>query len=247
MKRQRQIISRIPLRGMSAAQWGVAIQSELLRIWGHALSATERETLQFSQAGFLVLDRVPATALRKLDPIILQQAETLGWRITLAELVRFRMSEWEQAAQGPDLFRRLGVAMAKATRIMQRQELPPITDPDHWLAKRQATEELKLIFGRIRGVFATRRTLPAHEAREEALRLFLSIVSESTSSFPHLAANQDRWSQFFQANPDALRPAALGDRITPAALYDQFLSWATGLQPDALRQIISRLKPRRCV
>jgi len=39
-------------------------------------------------------------ALRVLDEIIIRQAVTLGWRITLSQLVQRRRSEWEIKAGG---------------------------------------------------------------------------------------------------------------------------------------------------
>ena len=238
----RQIISRIPHRGMTPEEWGAVIGNELVKIWTDAMSPAEREmwTLAHDAQGQLVPDRVPAALFRKLDLIILHQAETLGWRLTLSELVRFRMSEWDHAANGPDLFRRLGSAMARFARIVQRKELPPIEDPDAWQVKRETVEELRLILGRMRVNLAVRRTEPT---RDEVLSLFSTSISDSPGSFPNLAANLDRWQRFFEENR-VLRPILLGDRAGPAALYDQFLAWSTGWEPESLRQAISKLNPK---
>jgi len=98
--KQRQIISRIPHRGMSGEQWGFVIENELVKIWLEVMSPAERETVKSPGIG------LGRPLLRKLDEIILRQAETLGWRITTSELVRYRMSEWDQAENGPEYFQK---------------------------------------------------------------------------------------------------------------------------------------------
>jgi hypothetical protein len=243
MEPRRQIISHIPQRGMSAEEWGLVTQTELLKMWMNALSAADREKLELArdEQGLLVLDRIPARLFVKLDEIILQQAETLGWRIELSELIRFRKSEWDKDPDGPEKHLRLGKANARSARIMQRRELPPIDDPDQWLVKQETVQELRLVLQRMRATFALSRRAPT---RDEVRTLFSGIITDSPQTSPHLATNLDRWLKFFEENPDLLRPVALGDRAKPAALYDEFLSWSTGWEPESLRQAISNLKTK---
>jgi hypothetical protein len=232
MPRQPQIISRIPQKGMSGEKWGLVVENELVKIWLSMMSSAERET--FGQRGIAGLGR---SAFTKLDNIILRQAETLGWRIGLSELVRFRFSEWDLDPKSPEMHRKYGLAVARSARIMQRKELPPIQDPDQWLVKQETVEELRVLLQNMRAKFAIERKKSTPET------LFSAAVTESPGSFPHLAANLERWQKFFEKNPHTLRPMTVGDRAKPGALYDEFMAWSTGWEPDSVRQAISRLKP----
>jgi hypothetical protein len=233
MKSQRQIISRIPQRGMTGEQWSLVVENELLKIWVKAMSPTERKG--FEGGG---LASVSPAGFAKLDEIILHQAETLGWRIELSKLVQFRKSEWDLDPKGPEKHRKFGMAVAKSARIMQRKELPPLEDPDQWLVKKETVEELRLLLEQLRAAVAMRRNSPS---AEKVRHLFSTTVADSPESFPHLAANLERWQKFHEERPFALVPLTTRKRAAPAALYDEFLSWSTGWETEALRQAISQL------
>jgi len=220
---------------MDGQEWGLVIQVELEKLWFQGMSATDRKLVEQPSPG----DPPPSPKLfAKLDAIILQQAETLGWRLGLSELVRFRFSAWDHSKEGPELHRKFGAAVARSARIMQRRELPPVTDPEQWLVKKETVEELRVVLERLRSSLAIRSGSPSREAVDG---LFASIVTEAANSFPHLAANLDRWRKFYETNPDTLIRMVTSTRATPATLYDDFLSWSTGWEPEALRQAISRL------
>ncbi len=234
MKSHRQIISRIPQKGMSGEQWGLVVENELVKIWLETMSTAELKGLR--ESGFASAS--PAACAR-LDAIILSQAETLGWRIGLSKLVQSRFSEWDRNPKGPEMHKKYGLACSRSARILQRKELPPIEDPDQWRVKQETVEELRILLKNLRAKFALQRK---GLTPKDAHGLFAATVSDSPESFPNLAANAERWSKFFEANPDVLGSMTLGDRIKPAALYDEFLAWSTGWAPESLRQTISRLK-----
>jgi hypothetical protein len=239
MKSQRQIISRIPLRGMNEQQWSFVVEKELIKIWACTLSEADRKSLVYDDHGRLILDRIPPHLFQMLDSIILHQAQTLGWRIELSKLVQFRKSEWDLDPEGPEKHKKFGLAVARSARIMQRKELPPIEDPDQRLVKQETVEELRLILKRLRAQFVLRRKGPT---QKEVHGLFSEMVSDSPKSFPHLGANLERWLKFFGEKSNVLSSLFMGgERTKPAMLYDEFLSWATGWNPDSLRQTISRL------
>jgi len=231
MKQRRLIISHIPQKNMTGKQWALVIENELLGMWLSELSDAERERIR--QGG---IAQASPLAFEKLDRIILEQAETLTWRIGLSELVQSRFSEWDLAADGPDKHRRYGLACARAARILQREELPPINDPAQKVMKRETVTELRLVLKRMRATFAVNRGTPS---RSDVNALFFRIVAESPELI-RLRGNVERWRKFLEETPSALLPGK-ARRTMPAGLYDTFLSWSTGWEQDSLRETISRL------
>lgn len=235
---QRQIIARIPQRGMTGEQLGFAVENELTKLWIDSMTASERAA--FSEAvDQRRLEDLPKRLFNRLDRVILSQAQTLGWRITLSDLVRFRMSEWDGMANGPDNFRRFGLACAKSARILQKREPAPL-DPDLRTVKAETVAELRLVLKTLRAQLATqRRALSAQAMRHD----FATFVAQSPSTFPHLWSNGERWDKFFEENPDMLSPAS-SERVKPGFLFDEFLAWSTGREPRALRQAIASLSAK---
>jgi len=236
MKLQRQIIAHIPHKGMTRDEWAWCIERELMELWKSAMTAAEREALPYSEDGLLIVDQVPKSLYPKIDRIILEQAETLGWRIELAALVQYRKSDWDMDPKGPEMHKKFGLACAKFARIAQRKRLPPITDPDQWAVKQETVEELRVLLQNLRAKVAI-GTKSSPEV------LFSSTANESPETYPHVAANLELWQKFFHDHPHTLRPMAVGDRPKPAALYDEFLAASSGWEVGSLRQTISRLKP----
>lgn len=123
-----QIISRIPWHdGMSRDELDETITKELLAIWYITWSAKELQLKAEMEAG--QRDELLPGVYSKLDGIILKQAESLGWRLLISSQVLRRISMWDAEESGSDLFVRLGKALAKSVRIVQRKELPRLTIP----------------------------------------------------------------------------------------------------------------------
>jgi hypothetical protein len=240
LQSQRQIICRIPHAGMSADEWGAVIQRELILVWTEGMPESEVE--RFTALWPCPMEAIPSELYDRLDRIIIHQAETLGWRMTLSEIVRFRMSEWEHHEKGPELFRKFGVATARCARVLQGKELPPIEDPDYWHVKNETVPELRLVLRKMRGSFAVMKKKPS---LKDVVESFSKIVSESPGTYRHISAGLDRWQKFLEANPHVCRPIQIGDRTAPAGMYDEFVAWPSGWDPESVRQTISRLNPAK--
>lgn len=231
---RRQIIARIPQKGMSGEEWGFVVENELKKLWLESMSESERDAFSESVEQRR-LEVLPKRLLNRLDRLILTQAGTLGWRIRLSKLVQFRMSDWDSMANGPENFRQMGIAEARSARILQRRELAPL-DPDLRAVKQETVSELRLLLKTLRAYFAMTRRWSSEDMRER----FATTIAESSETFPHVSANLDRWMKFLEENRNTLTPTT-HDRIKPGALYDEFLAWCTGRDPEALRQAIAQL------
>src|SRR5579864_4272842 len=130
-----QIIARLGNRfGLTREQWGDEIDRELINVW------TDISNVKPAQARALYRAitgkaRSKARSLPNqremviLDEIIIAQGVTLGWRLMCSHLVLFRFSRWSEKPFHPELFERMGKALARSVRIFARDELPPIDDP----------------------------------------------------------------------------------------------------------------------
>ena len=227
-----QIIARIPRPyPPSGEALGALITDELTDIWESILSDSDLHEPRWSEP-------LSATISEKLDALILKQAETMGWRLGLSELVCWRFSEWEFQPNGPALLEQYGKALAKSARRFQKREPPPIDDPDLYRLKQETVLELRLFLRNLRNGFTTRRIQPSSD---ELIDYFRKTVSAEGVAFIHLKTNINSWLQYFRADSIPIKSLLHGKRATPAALFDSWLAWSKGLDPETIRQKVSEL------
>jgi hypothetical protein len=227
-----QIIARIPRPYPSQQEFGALITSELANIWVSVL--TEAERVRFASNELSV-------NYEKLDALILKQAETFGWRLSLSEMVQRRFSEWDLLPDGPDRFERFGKACARSARIFQKIERPPIDDPDLRRVKAETVGELRLLLKTLRGVFSVRRTKLTMAA---ILQRFAAAVAEEPDTFRYLHTNLESWLMFFETNALSIKALAFGQRPSPATMFDSWLAWSKGHDADSIRQHLSRISKK---
>ncbi len=227
-----QIIARIPHPyPPSGEDLGVLITKELFDIWESILSDSQLHELRSSQP-------ISAPTLERLDALILKQAETMGWRLGLSALVHLRFSGWDFQANGPALFEQYGKALAKSARRMQKLEPPPIDDPDLYRGKQETVLELRLFLRNLRNAFSRKRRQPSSD---ELIEYFRTTVSADGDAFIHLKTNINSWLQFFRADSISVKLLLHGKRAAPATLFDAWLAWGKGFEPETIRQKISEL------
>lgn len=232
-----QIISRIHWHdGMSRRELDKAITKELIKIWHSTWSERERQLRANIAAG--QQDELSPGLMSKLDKIILRQAETLGWRLLISTRVLHRISMWETIENGSDLFVQLGKALATNVRIVRRRKLPPIDDPDLVSAQTQTTRELKFVLRKMKQEYSAMHRAPDAEKLSAS---FVRIVSGSSENLPSLSENLLRWIAFFMEDRAALKKHVMAKRLSPTALYLQWLSFCKGHDPETLRKMISSL------
>lgn len=233
-----QIIARIHWHpGMSREELDKEITEKLDEILFSNLS---RERAQEMAKILRESNELPSGVSSKLDAIILKQAETLGWRLLVSSRVLKRMSQWwAQQANGPELFERLGEALAKSARIMQEGELPALDDPGLVPFQDQTVRELRFVFRELKRVSLKRH---ANLDEHETTKRFAEIISHSKDRCGYLRANLDSWLQFLIKNPALLRAHALGRRSSPATFFIEWLSWCKGHDPETIRKKISELR-----
>jgi hypothetical protein len=233
-----QIVSRIHWHeGMSPEELDEIVSKELLDIWFCFLSDEER--YPGSDLTSEERNKIGLAVLSRFDAIILRQAETLGSRLLASTVVRERIRCWDNEPNGPALSQELGKAQAKALRIAQGRELPPIDDPDLVPTQTQTTSDLKNVLHDMKKVFAEGRNR-ADEA--SLLQYFVKSISDSAATYPTLSSNRLHWQRFLEENPGLLEGEIFRKRSSPATLFFEWLSFCKGHKPETLRKKISSLR-----
>jgi hypothetical protein len=233
-----QIISRIRQEGTSRETWDEDITIQLMEIWFQVLPPSDAEIALNHEAAWLT--KMSSDAVDVLDQIIIRQAATVGWRIGLSTLVQWRLSEWELMRGGLKL-RRYHRAIEQAARIFRRVKKPPLDDPAFYGTKIETVKELRVLLTEMRDQSKTWLSKPLNEREAAAVAYFLEAIVRRSRAFPSLASNLKRWREFFAKRPGVLSQQLSGIRLRPASLFDLWFSWCKGVDPEGLRQKISRL------
>jgi len=234
-----QIIAQILQQGKTRDEWDRSTTYQLTAIWLDRLSPADLKIA--SAQGPSWLAKISPEARRVLNEIIVRQAVTLGWRIGLSGLVQWRLSEWDLVPDGLKLLSRYHRAVERAARIFQRLEKPPLDDPNLYRFKVETVKELRVLLGEMRKTYQARRCDPPDDLEPVLVAHFLKAIARRSKSLPFLSANCPRWRGFFEEQPIVLRLQLAGVRLSPASLFDSWLSWCKGVDPEWLRQTISRL------
>lgn len=189
----------------------------------------------------LCLTRISRDAIEVVDEIIIRQAGTPVGRIGLSWLVHWRLSEWQYAATGLERFKHYHSAVERATRIFQRWEKPPLDDPDFYPFKMKNVNELRRSLRKMRDVFQSRLSGPLGDLEPLIAPQFLKIGKKRSKSFPVLASNRDGWEHCTSQNQTVMRQYLSGPRLPSASLFDRWFSRCKGVDPELLRQNISRV------
>lgn len=199
----------------------------------------DRKIAMAGGSGWLV--KVSPEAIRVFDETIIRQAGTAGWRIGLSELVHWRLNEWDQAPEHSPVLRRYYRALIRAARIFQGSKKPPLDDPGLYAAKVEAVNELTALLSRMREVFRGRQSNSPEKLESELTNFFLNEISRRSKSLRYLAVNCDAWRAFITEHATDLRVHCMGARIRPASLFYLWMAWCKKVDPERLRQAISRL------
>jgi hypothetical protein len=229
----------------SQEEFGEVITNTLVDIlWNSVMTEDERESLMMEAGGLQGANNRPSIAyekwIEKLDALILKEAVTFGWRISVSKMVQRRFLEWEVLPDGPERFERFGKACARATRISQKKEPPPIDDPGLRRSKLVAVPELRLLLRSLRDEFSTARTRPTAAV---ILERFAATVTAEPETFDYLYKTLKWWKRFFEEEEGSSSIKALvsGQRLSPAALFDTWMGRWKGRDADSIRQQVSRM------
>lgn len=173
--------------------------------------------------------------LRELDKIILRQTDTLGSLILTSPLVRERVHAWREDRQrGIALTEQFASALVKAVRYHQRGK-PPV-DANLRAAKVQFVSELKPVLRLLRNWYSQRH----RETSTQDLVAELKSSIEKTDA-ALLSSNLSAWLAFVEAAPRVLLDVLRNKRDKSADLFDQWLAFCTGYDPEHARQKITKL------
>jgi hypothetical protein len=175
--------------------------------------------------------------VRKLDAIILKQAETTGPNIQLSRIVQWRWHEWP-----PSTFEKFCQALMKYLRGDRDGRPASADDVGLKEFRRELINEIKAT-GRLLSA-ELRRKRRTYTKRELANAWREFIVAEA-SKCPRLYSNCDHFVSFVgddRLPSNEISHMLQGVRFSATALCDEFLGHRMRRDPEKLRQKISRQK-----
>lgn len=163
--------------------------------------------------------------IRLLDDEIIFQTETLGQRILLSPVVAQRVATWEQTLEGYALYEKWCQALLRYNRYLHSVGQVPPLDRGMKASKAATVAELRQLL----------KVLPLAGNAAKLASEFERLASEQNC--PEILRNLDSWLLFIRKNASAIRT----QRRAPASLFDLWLGFTTGREPEALRQLVSKL------
>lgn len=211
--------------------FGATVTAELESLFRRRLSAREVALCDSGEAWTLKM-------LCLLDKMIVELAQTFGWRIYESELVRKQMARWHNTRDKLHLIKQLGDAVYLAASVAHGRGKLPVRDPELKVLKPQAVGELRRLLKQSRNHFNQYRTLPSGQ---EVCKLFRRTVESSQDAYPFWSRNIDSLLQYFERADTLVRRIALGD-VRPGALFDEWGADIHNLKsPEIFRQSVSNL------
>lgn len=179
-----------------------------------------------------------------LDKTIIEQAQTLGWRICLSSIVIQRMAQWHHGHEhGPELLRQLGEAVVLASKVVRGGggDRLPVSGPEMKPTKAQGVAELRQLFRQCKRAFNQERTKPGYQKVCDWVR---ATIEGSPKTFPFLLRNSTSLFRYFDGHKHVVARLAIGD-IRPATFFNEWGAWGFNLSPVTFEQAVSRLPSQK--
>jgi hypothetical protein len=245
-------VSRVPVDHKKRAQLARVVTDHIFSIVDSRLSPEDQELWRKALSGNAAGEMDWPTATKKrifgaLDRIIIQRAQTLGWRVYLSPWVLVRMAEWHHSHEhGPFYLNQLGKAVALAAGVARGEAKLPVSEPEQKQNKKQGVNELRRLFKKRQDYFKHGQKRSA--TYQDACEWFKETIEDSPKSFPFITMNLVSLLRYFEyARKEDLGFAArlASGEFNPAAFFDSWGAWGQGLSPETFRQSIARLPNKK--
>jgi hypothetical protein len=237
-----------------------AISRELLALWKECLIAADtnrgaskqsvlaRSTSVDELAGMIVA-RTQGKMFRPdcftlFDGIIIQQAETAGWWLTLSPHVSFRLIMWNSDPQCAGLSKQMGDACELAGQRFRGEAPRPIVER-HGQFKKMAVDELRFFLRGMRGEFATTKKTNRPPKSDDLLRhVEETIATADAGVYPYLKTYLDSLLSFLRSDQTTLQSLISAQLPQPGHLYAAWGAWEEQIQIPTFRKKLSELFPQ---
>jgi hypothetical protein len=230
-------------KAIGDAAWNIVVQS--LR---QKLSPEEREILdsRMSLEGTPSPSPTEKQVLRKFDEVLIQEAETLGWRLYCCPLVMRRIVYWcDKSLSGLALLKRFHKAIELGVGVNLGETSFPINNPRWYRIKQTGAKELKYLLAQYREAVRGHNRAPGPP---EICNWFKETVERVSSAVPYLSQNL---SALLVGLENALKndpsfrmrmaSGAVSTREAPS-LFDKIFSHGCNVTESYARKKISELR-----
>lgn len=234
-----------------------AMSRELLALWKECLIAADtnggaskqsvlaRSTSVDELAGVIVArtqgKMFPPDCFTLFDGVIIQQAETAGWWLTLSPYVTFRLIMWNSDPQCAGLSKLMGDACELAGLRFRSEAPRPIVERNGQF-KKMAVDELRFFLRGLRDSFARINRAPNSD---DLLRhIERTIATADARVYPYLKTYLDSLLSFLRHDQTTLQSLISAQHPQPAHLYDAWGAWEDEVKVPTFRKKLSELFPQ---
>ena len=194
--------------------------------------------LRFSR-GDAVGSREIDHVLNKFDDVLIEQAESLGWRMLESNMVIQRIAYWmDKDTRGIEKLEKFNESLEGNAKIGRGLQRHSFREQEWYQTRKDAFREVKALQRKMVSQFAAKNRIPNPTDAYSAIR---AEVAASPSAYTYLTANLRSFSEYL----GPLTPRFVTGGMTPGAVLDGWFDYQGSVAAGKSRQIISRIGSRR--
>jgi hypothetical protein len=230
-------IRRWPRTQDDKEKWGREITETLLSLLrDDRLSEADRKSF--------LAGNPPASALKQLGELIIQQAGIYGWRIRLSRPVMALVAQWyEEGGESLEFVRRFDNVILRRARIAHGEAKGTITDPRWYSARPDAVGELRVLLRQFKDEVRLRRHRKPNV--EEVCKWFLKKIAQSSDALPWLSSGNVpgllRYLEYIGRDGQARFNHITNGDERAEDLFVGWGSWSENVSENTFRQRLSQI------
>jgi len=214
---------------------GNSLIAEMDNIFRGRLSRAEIDLWSRHDSDFALDPQETSHLWDKFDHVLIEQAESLGWRIFESSGVLQRISHWmDKDPHGIEKLKRFSNNMERNAKIGRGLQRHSFTEQEWCQTRTNALGEVKALQRKLASQFATRNEMPNPT---EACSVIRTEIATTPRGYKYLTANLRSFSEYI----GPLTPRFVTNQITPATVVDGWFDYQGSTAAGKSRQIISRI------
>jgi hypothetical protein len=177
--------------------------------------------------------------LNRFDDVLIEQAESLGWRMLESNIVIQRIAYWmDKDPHGIEKLKKFNESLERNAKIGRGLQRHSFREQEWFQTRKDALREVKALQRKMVSQFAAKNRIPNHTEAYSAIR---AEIAASPGAYTYLTANRRSFSEYL----GPLTPRFVTGGMTPGAVLDGWFDYQGSTAAGKSRQIICRIGSRR--